>query len=294
MSNEIMNNFIYANPLTVAADAVLQRFLQDGYVLLRCEDTDLARFRAFSERFGQHFVSGQGGGNHGRTPVDGDSTLFPATGGEHLYAIPLHGERYFTSNPPDVLFFHCAIPADHGGETRICDGTLLYQAFPADLQELFSSQAITYVRQHEPKVWREIYRTDSPAEVQEICRQSGIDLEIHADGSITTRYTCSALKNTHRGTAFINNLLPFAWREVQQGRRYGSYVCFEDGSPIAEEAVLKIAELGERHGKAIPWRSGDIAMIDNRFMLHGRGHINDTRRALYLRMAGKLRQPCVD
>lgn len=291
-----MNNddFIYANPLTVSADAVLQRFLQDGYVLLRCENTDLSGFRAFTERFGQHFVSGQGGGNHGRTPLDGDSTLFPATGAEHLYAIPLHGERHFMPNPPEVLFFHCAIPADHGGETRICDGTRLYQAFPADLQELFSGQALTYVRQHQAEVWREIYRTDSLPEVRKICRQSGIDLETHADGGITTRYTCSALKDTHRGTAFINNLLPFAWREVQEGRRYGSYVCFEDGSPITKEAALQIAALGERHGQAIPWQSGDIAMIDNRFMLHGRGHIADTRRALYLRMAGKLRQQRLD
>jgi alpha-ketoglutarate-dependent taurine dioxygenase len=288
------DDFIYANPLTVSADAVLQRFLQDGYAVLRCEDSDLSGFRAFSERFGQCFVSGQGGGNHGRTPIGADGTIFSATGAEHLYAIPLHGERYFTANPPGVLFFYCANPADHGGETLVCDGVRLYQSFPAHLQELFAGQAITYVRQHEPKVWRDIYRTDSLSEVREICRQNGIGVETYPDGSISTRYTCSALKNTHRGTAFINNLLPFAWREVQEGRRYGSYVCFEDGNPIPKEAVLQIAELGKFHGKAIRWRSGDIAMIDNRFMLHGREHIDDTRRTIYLRMADKLRQLPLD
>lgn len=284
-----MDDFIHASPLTVNADAVLQRFLQDGYVVVRCEDTGLSGFRAFTERFGRCFVSRQGGGNHGRTPVDADGTIFPATGAEHLYAIPLHGERHFTANPPEVLFFHCVTPADHGGETLVCDGTRLYRSFSAHLQALFAGQAITYVRRHEPKVWREVYGTDSLAEVREICRQNGIDVETCSDGGICTRYTCSALKSTHRGTAFINNLLPFAWREVQEGRRYGSYVCFEDGSPIPKEAVLQIAELGKCHGKGIRWRSGDIAMIDNRFMLHGREHIDDTRRVIYLRMAEKLR-----
>lgn len=192
------------------------------------------------------------------------------------------------SNPPEGLFFYCATPADHGGGTLICNGVRLYQSFPAHLQELFASQAITYVRQHEAKVWRDIYHTDSLSKLRDICRRCGIDLETYADGSISTRYTCSALKNTHQGTAFINNLLPFAWREVQDGRRYGSYVCFEDGSPIPAETVLQIAELGKLHGKAIHWRSGDIAVIDNRFMLHGRDQIDDTRRTLYLRMAGKL------
>lgn len=288
------DDFLYDMPLSAASDAVSQRFLRDGCVVLRSEDTDLAGFRAFSERFGEHFVSGRGGANYGRTPVDADGTIFPATGADHLYPVPLHGERYFTATPPEVLFFYCAQPAEHGGETQVCDGVLLYQAFPAHLQALFAGRTIAYVRRHGPEVWREVYRTDSLEEVRELCRQSGVDLETHADGGISTRYSCSALKDTHRGTAFINNLLPFAWREVQEGRRYGSYVCFEDGSPIPRDVVLQIAELGERYSKSIPWRRGDIAMLDNRFMLHGRGHIADARRTLYLRMAGKLRRPPLD
>ncbi|TAN53331.1 MAG: hypothetical protein EPN21_01745 [Methylococcaceae bacterium] len=85
--------------------------------------------------------------------------------------------------------------------------------------------------------------------------------------------------------------MPFAWREAQEGRRHGSYVCFADGSPIPSEIVLQIADLGARLGTAIPWQRGDIAMVDNRYMLHGRDEIADQRRTLYLRMADKLRQP---
>jgi alpha-ketoglutarate-dependent taurine dioxygenase len=57
---------------------------------------------------------------------------------------------------------------------------------------------------------------------------------------------------------------------------------FEDGSPISDELRLKLFEVTNALSLMLEWKQGDVLMIDNLRMMHGRAAFkkDDARRIL--------------
>lgn len=279
---------------TVDRPSLLRELAASGAVLLRHRDTSVRDFMRFSDSLGSNFVSLDNdqyiiGGNSGRQCVAGRDSLFTASGTSssgYGHEVHLHGELYFHHrSPPEVLWFYCNRPAVSGGETVLCDGAELFDALPREIQTALWTRDVQYERNHDAATWRRLYRTDSIETVKDYCRKSGIEIAVHPDGGITTRFTCSPVRREGGGTVFINNLLPFALRMIREPERTRASVRFSDGEAIPSDWVLDINDVAHGIARPIRWQAGDIAIVDNRRIMHGRRAVTDNERTVYVRMS---------
>jgi alpha-ketoglutarate-dependent taurine dioxygenase len=78
-------------------------------------------------------------------------------------------------------------------------------------------------------------------------------------------------------------MLIVLWQE-EGLKRTSSVVRLEDGSKIPAEVVREIEAVSEACTVELPWWDGDLIMIDNTRVLHGRRAFNDQKRAILIRM----------
>ena len=109
------------------------------------------------------------------------------------------------------------------------------------------------------------------------------------EGLLKFEYLTSALQETRFGgaTTFANFLLFSQTAPAcghPEGPRIRAMLRFEDDQPIAPELTAEIEAIAAPLTGEIHWSAGDLAMIDNTRMMHGRHAFNDPKREIYVRM----------
>jgi alpha-ketoglutarate-dependent taurine dioxygenase len=265
-------------------DEVILLFKSSSLLLFRNFDVDTDKFKAFTELFSTSFMTYVGGA-YNRDMIKGDKTLLSVTGHKLTFAVPPHGEMYYKKNKPQLLWFYCAAPALKDGETTVGDGIQIYEELSPSTKDLFRTKRLKYIRNYPKEVWQEIYQTDDLTLVEKVCKEEDISLKIdQATHTITTKYICSALIQSRRENhpVFINNILPVVEQELQG--KEASLVRFEDNSKIPDAVINELKEVTNRLMKPIQWQAGDILMIDNTRLLHGRRSFSDNQRDIYVRL----------
>jgi len=109
-----------------------------------------------------------------------------------------------------------------------------------------------------------------------IRQRSYVDM-VAVGGRIRIDHLTAPLVPTRHGqrVAFCNNLL------LHHGMQAG--VPFADGSDLDEAAYERLARLAGRLTVEVAWQSGDVLMVDNTRMMHGRRAILDERRLILTR-----------
>ena len=229
-----------------------------------------------------------------RTQVSGGiytSTEYPAN-----QRIPLHNEMSYARSWPMKIWFYCERPADSGGETPIADGREVFQRIDADVRDRFARKKVMYVRNYGEGVdlsWQEAFNTSSPAEVERFCVNAGIEFEWKAGGRLRTRQVCQAVA-THQATGekvWFNQAHLFHASSLDPDVRdkllsqfspedLPRNACYGDGSPIETEALEEIRKAYEQSEVIFPWRAGDILLLDNELIAHGRRSYQGQRRVL--------------
>jgi alpha-ketoglutarate-dependent taurine dioxygenase len=261
---------------------VIDKFNSSSLLLFRGFDVDTDKFKAFTELFSTNFVSYVGGA-YSREMINGDKTLLSVTGGKLHFPVPLHGEMYYRKQKPDILWFYCASPPLKDGETTVCDGIQIYNELSSSTQKLFQEKRLKYIRTYPEDVWQKIYQTDDLSHVEAVCRDNDMQLEVNRDHSITTNYIASAIQLSRgKCNVFINNILPVVAQEVNGSNT--SLVRFEDNSKIPDVVINEIKTVTERIIHLVSWQTGDILMIDNTRLLHGRRAFADNQRDIYVRL----------
>jgi hypothetical protein len=97
------------------------------------------------------------------------------------------------------------------------------------------------------------------------------------DGAIFYSCTVGAAR-----TSTLNENLAFANSILGPSYNYESpNICFESGAEIPGEVLNEIVEVTERCTANIDWCDGDIVVIDNKRVMHGRREIEDTDRKIF-------------
>jgi alpha-ketoglutarate-dependent taurine dioxygenase len=259
-----------------------------GVVMFSGFGAKLPEFDRYIKRFGDHFMTYQGGG-YIRRQVSEDETLLSTRydyGREKqdTFGLPLHGEMYYTDLRPVVLWFFCERPADSDGETTVCDGAQVFDALSAKWKDLLNQQKLKYIRRYLDGEWQLIYQTDDIDEALSFCQGNGIKAHVEDGRVLQTEYVHPGVIKSRWGnhSVYINNILPVIWQE-RMGRKT-SIVRLEDGSELPAELIDEVLAVQQKYIIPLPWKSGDFAAIDNTRAMHGRRAFQDTDREVFLRM----------
>jgi alpha-ketoglutarate-dependent taurine dioxygenase len=222
--------------------------------------------------------------------------IFTATEYPPRQSIPLHNENAYQLDWPMRLLFYCARPAERGGETLIADMLKVTARIGPRVREKFLGKRVMYVRNYGSGVdlsWQTVFQTGDKAEVERYCRGHRIEFEWKADDCLRTRQTCQAMAR-HPETGdqvwfnqahlfHVSSLGPgprgamlavFGERDLPRNAYYG------DGSPIEEEALEEIRRAFSAETVSFPWEAGDLLLVDNMLVAHGRSPYEGARQVL--------------
>lgn len=218
------------------------------------------------------------------------STEFPAT-----ETIALHNENSYATSWPGILIFGCLQAAETGGATPVADVRRVLARLSPDLVSAFVDRGgWMLVRNFSPWFglgWQRAFGTQSRSEVDEYCRRADVEAEWLGDDVLRTRQVRPVVVR-HPVTGepvWFNHVrfwhsssLPQETRELLEEEAGPDGLPYEtrygDGTAIPDEVVREIAAAYEAEKVAIPWRCGDVMLVDNVLAAHGREPFTGARR----------------
>ncbi|WP_224386168.1 TauD/TfdA family dioxygenase [Pseudonocardia sp. ICBG1293] len=214
--------------------------------------------------------------------------IYNAAGPSPSRLLRAHNELSYAPWHPKTLCFGCSRPADEGGATTLIDGHRVYQALPAEIREAFHTRGVIYV-QHLPHVsgdasgvksWSETFESDDRDAVTALCESTYTSSEWTELGLLTTNRTPGTLLvGTDRREVWFNqahiwrkddSVTPDATNMDRWRKRIGYGAIFGDGTDIPIDYVEVISRTLTECTVPVQWEAGDVLLIDNRAVMHGR------------------------
>jgi alpha-ketoglutarate-dependent taurine dioxygenase len=210
--------------------------------------------------------------------------------------IPLHSEMAYARTWPGKIFFYCLQVPGEGGETPIADNRRVLDRIDPGVREPFERKGVMYVRNYGQELdlpWQEVFQTTDKHAVESYCAAHEITVEWRPGERLRTRQICQAVVSHpvtgerswfNQAHLFHVSALPPGVREsllsVVEPDELPRDACYGDGSPFEEEALDAIRAAYEHAEVVFPWQAGDILVLDNVLVAHGRRPFAGPRRVV--------------
>jgi len=229
-----------------------------------------------------------------RTEVQGK--IYTSTEYPNDQHIPMHNENSYSHQWPRLIWFHCVTNAEVGGETPIADSRVIYNHLDPAIIARFKEKKLMYVRNLGGKIdlpWQTVFQTDDKATVIEYCRKAGLQLEWLDEDRVRTKAIRSAIaKHPESGEMlWFNQAHLFHYTSLPEDIRdfmlsymkeenLPRHVYYGDGMPIEESILDEIRGVYAEHTVKLPWKEGDVMMLDNMFIGHAREPYKGKRKVV--------------
>ncbi|MFI8104329.1 TauD/TfdA family dioxygenase [Streptomyces sp. NPDC086023] len=234
-------------------------------------------------------------GNSPRTKVGDNvytSTEYPAE-----FTISMHNELSYAESWPSRLAFFCQQAPETGGATPVVDGTRWLASLDPEVREAFGAGVRYTQNLHDGmglgKSWQDTFETRDRAEVEEYLRGTGADWEWRPDGGLrvsllrpaTVRHPVTGEEVWFNQAdqwhpASLGDETAAALAQLLPTDELPQYVTFADGSPIPDAYVVQVRDRGLDNAVDVDWHTGDLMVIDNVAVGHGRRPFTGPRRVL--------------
>ena len=217
------------------------------------------------------------------------STDYPPD--KHIF---LHNEQSYNLVFPMKIFFFCIKAPEERGATPIADTRRVFVQIADEIKERFMEKKYMYVRNFGDGFglsWQEAFQTERRSEVESYCRSNQIEYEWKAGNRLRTRQVREVAIRHPRTEDWVwfNHLTFFHVstldRKVQEEmmRAFAeadlpNNTYYGDGSRIEGEVMEYLREAYEREKVRFDWEDGDILMLDNMLVAHGRESYKGERR----------------
>ncbi len=222
--------------------------------------------------------------------------VFSATEYPADQEIAQHCENAYQRDWPLKLAFCCLVAAQSGGETPIADMRKVTAAIGDELMDRFEARKVRYVRHYRPYVdipWNVVFQTSDRNELARFCAQNGIEHEwLDADTLRTAQTNQGVARHPMTGErVFFNQAHLFHVSNVGEevaaslinlfGKdRLPRNAYFGDGGAIPEQDLQRVGRAFADVSVRFRWNSGDVMLLDNMQMSHGRRPFSGERRVV--------------
>ena len=211
--------------------------------------------------------------------------IYTSTDHPHDQSIFLHNEQSYNLTFPGKIYFLCMTPAPVGGETPLADCRKIYRSIDSRIRERFMRDHYLYVRNFGSGFglqWETAFQTTERSVVGEYCRQNDIQYEWKDANRLQTKqvrrvaikhYRSGAESWFNHATFFNLSTLAPEQREklaTEFGDAVPNQTYYGDGSQIEASVLDELRERYLQEKVVFQWQQGDVLMIDNVLVAHGR------------------------
>lgn len=248
------------------------------------------------------------GGTTPRSAVTGK--IVTSTDAPRHVVIGLHQEMsYLAPSPafpdptPDKVMFFCETAPGGGGQTPIADMRAVYRKLPRELVDRFESKGGLVLHRKLPTekkygfevTWSTAFGTSDRGEMEKIAQRSGWRMKWTEDGGLEITHGPSPVTLKHRVTGekiwfnqahllhksvapWTSDWLGSSPSEIAEARaleplikdRFYYHSTHADGSEISLSDIDTIRRVVTAEKVLFDWKRGDVMLIDNKLVAHGR------------------------
>jgi len=211
--------------------------------------------------------------------------VYTSTDHPPRHPIALHNEQSYNVTWPLRIFFHCVLPPAGGGATPVADCRNVYQRISPAVRERLEERDYLYVRHFGTGMglsWQDAFQTNDRTAVESYCADSDVEFSWGPGEELTTRQrrpVSAAHPETGEMTWFnhltffnVSTLDPMvAEALLSMGKEnLPNNTYYGDGAEIEPAVLDEIRAAYDVEKTAVPWQEGDIMMLDNMLVAHGR------------------------
>jgi len=212
------------------------------------------------------------------------------------HTIEPHNELSYVTTFPMKIAFFCVTPAELGGETPIADVRKVYRRIPKEIRDPFVEKGWMLTRNFGDgfgPTWQSCFHLADRQEAERYFRSARIHFEWKPGGGLRTRQVRPAIA-THPRTGeylWFNHIVfwhvsglapqlrePLLEEYGESGLPYNTY--YGDGTKIEPEVIDIIRDAIRAESVAFRWQAGDLLLLDNMLVAHGRNPYTGVRRLL--------------
>ncbi|MDQ7903615.1 TauD/TfdA family dioxygenase [Phytohabitans sp. ZYX-F-186] len=234
-------------------------------------------------------------GNSPRTKVG--KNVYTSTEYPPEFTISMHNELSYASAWPSRLLFYCEKAATTGGATPVVDGVLWLESLDPQVREAYAGGVRYTQNLHDGlglgKSWQDTFETDERDEVEAFLAGSGATWQWKSDGTLrVSQIRPSTIRHPVTGVevwfnqsdqwhvAALGDETAKALAQIMPEEDLPQSVSFADGTPIPGDYAVQVRDRGLESAVDVDWREGDLLLIDNLLVGHGRRPFTGSRRVL--------------
>jgi len=254
------------------------------------------------------YEQGYAGGASLRSAVT--KNTMEATRYSEFIKIPLHQEMAYLPTGPGRLVFFCLKSAMQGGETPIGDMRAFTNRLNPELRDKLERHGVIGYRNFaapskdgveegsddhpDMRSWQTAFYTKDREEVERVCAAQNVIPIWHEDGSLTVKSEIPPFATHPRtGEAVYRNVihvrsqeqfgakLPPERRarieEMARAQKFRSGYYLGDGSRLSDAEFEELTGAFDALEVAWPWQEGDMMLLDNLLVAHGRNPYSGPR-----------------
>lgn len=209
----------------------------------------------------------------------------------------LHNEMAQTPIYPRVISLFCESAAEEGGATALCRCDQLYERLSAEEAALTAKLENTGIKyttampyKDSPETgqgrnWQGTLNVETRDEAEQKLRALGYSWRWN-QGQVLLAQTAAlpAVRLLDDGRrVFFNQIIAayMGWKGVRENP--SSALCFGDDSPIPHGFLEKVVSISEELVYDLCWQDGDVALVDNNLVMHGRRpYAGDRKRMVFV------------
>jgi alpha-ketoglutarate-dependent taurine dioxygenase len=233
-------------------------------------------------------------GNSPRSKVG--KNIYTSTEYPPELTISMHNEMSYAARWPSRLLFYCEKAPQGGGATPVVDGVRWLQSLDPGISAAFAGGVRYTQNLHDGmglgKSWQDTFETDDQAEVETYLASADATWQWTADGLRISQVRPATVRHPVTGDevwfsqfdqwhpAGLGDKAAAALAAIMPEEELPQSVTFADGSPIPASYAVHVRDQGLENAINVDWRAGDLLLIDNVLVGHGRRPYTGARRVL--------------